>query len=78
MASIEEDRTAEARTLLRVVDESGEDYLFPMDLFVPIELPAKARRAFARATALRVSHPARRSEPSKNEMKLTRSAMTRD
>ena len=55
------DRVAEARSLLRVVDESGEDYLFPMDLFVPIELPAKARPAFGRATASGVSHPARRS-----------------
>jgi hypothetical protein len=56
-----EDPTAEARSLLRVVDESGEDYLFPKTLFVPIELPAKARGAFARATASGVSHPARRS-----------------
>src|SRR5882762_10121731 len=40
-----EDPTAEARSLLRVVDESGEDYLFPKTLFVPIELPAKARGA---------------------------------
>jgi hypothetical protein len=56
-----EDPTAEARSLLRVVDESGEDYLFPKTLFVPIELPAKARGAFARAIASGVSHPARRS-----------------
>ncbi len=25
--------------LLRVIDESGQDYLYPADCFVPIELP---------------------------------------
>ena len=25
--------------LVRVIDESGEDYLYPADYFVPIELP---------------------------------------
>lgn len=55
------DAAAEAHALLRVVDESGEDYLFPADLFVPIELPAKARSAFSRPTAAGVSRPARRS-----------------
>ena len=28
---------------LRVVDESGEDYLYPAEWFVPIELPQKVR-----------------------------------
>jgi len=31
---------------IRVVDESGEDYLYPKDFFVPIEVPAAARPAF--------------------------------
>jgi len=56
-----EDSSAEAHALVRVVDDSGEDYLFPADLFVPIELPAKARPAFARSTISGVSRPARRS-----------------
>jgi hypothetical protein len=56
-----EDPPAEARSLLRVVDESGEDYLFPSELFVPIDLPAKARPAFTGATGAAVSRPARRS-----------------
>jgi len=30
-----------------VIDESGEDYLFPAGLFVPIEVPQKAELAFA-------------------------------
>ena len=33
--------------LIRVVDESGEDYLYPEDLFVPIELPSAAKPAFS-------------------------------
>ena len=41
-----DDPAAEARSLLRIVDESGEDYLFPASLFVPIEVSAKARPAF--------------------------------
>ena len=28
---------------LRVVDESGEDYLYPAEWFVPIDLPQKVR-----------------------------------
>ena len=35
------------RSDLRVIDESGEDYLYPAEWFVPVELPAKARRAIA-------------------------------
>ncbi len=36
--------------LVRVVDESGEDYLYPQQLFVAIELPREAGRAFRAAT----------------------------
>ena len=42
-----EDRDASARGLVRVIDESGEDYLFPAALFVPIEVPKAAGRAFS-------------------------------
>ena len=41
------DPAAEAKALLRVIDESGEDYLFPARLFVPIEIPEKAEPVFA-------------------------------
>jgi hypothetical protein len=34
------DPEAEVRGMVRVVDESGEDYLYPHDLFVPVELTA--------------------------------------
>lgn len=30
---------------IRILDESGDDYLYPRGWFVPIELPLKARRA---------------------------------
>lgn len=30
---------------IRIVDESGEDYLYVRDWFVPVELPLKARNA---------------------------------
>jgi len=36
---------------LRVVDESGEDYLFPATAFVAISLPARVRSLFRRAAA---------------------------
>ena len=32
---------------LRVIDESGEDYLYPADYLVPIQLPKAAEKAFA-------------------------------
>ena len=34
---------------VRVVDESGEDYLYPGDYFVAVELPREAERALAGA-----------------------------
>ncbi len=34
---------------LRVVDESGEDYLYPAKWFVPVALSAKAKRVLAAA-----------------------------
>jgi hypothetical protein len=42
-----DDPEAEAHSLLRVIDETGEDYLFPKAYFVPIEVPAKAAPVFA-------------------------------
>jgi hypothetical protein len=43
------DRDAEAHGLLRIVDESGEDYLYPKNFFRPIELPQTVRRAILSA-----------------------------
>jgi hypothetical protein len=44
------DPEAESHGLVRVVDESGEDYLFPMSLFVRIQVPAEAEKAFSEAS----------------------------
>jgi len=41
------DPEAEAHGQIRVIDESGEDYLYPQDIFIPIEIPQEATRAFA-------------------------------
>src|SRR2546425_9927506 len=35
---------------MRVIDESGEDHLYPEEYFVPIELPQAAEKAVLRAT----------------------------
>jgi len=44
------DAKALSHGMLRVIDESGEDYLYPEDLFVPIELPTAAKPAFSGTT----------------------------
>ena len=41
------DRKAARRSLVRVIDESGEAYLFPAELFVDIEIPEAAVPAFS-------------------------------
>ena len=52
------DKDAAATRYVRVIDESGEDYLYPADYFVFVELPQKAKRAWAEA---RSSAPRRSS-----------------
>jgi hypothetical protein len=39
------DARAAKHGLIRVVDESGEDYLYPQSFFAPIALPLPIRRA---------------------------------
>lgn len=41
------DLTASAKGYLRVIDESGEDYLYPTDYFIAIELPQDAVKVLA-------------------------------
>jgi hypothetical protein len=45
------DENASRKDLLRVIDESGEDYLYPKDYFLEIELPQEAGRAVLRAAS---------------------------
>jgi len=42
------DESAAANNYLRVIDETGEDYLYPAALFVPIEIPQEAERLLVR------------------------------
>jgi len=44
------DESAAKENLVRVIDESGEDYLYPASSFVFIELPQEAERAFLRTS----------------------------
>lgn len=44
------DPVAASWGFVRVVDESGEDYLYPSECFVVVELPRAAARVFAGAT----------------------------
>jgi hypothetical protein len=43
------DEDVEADGDLRVIDESGEDYLYPADYFVLIELPKVVEKSLSRA-----------------------------
>jgi hypothetical protein len=56
-----DDPAAEGLSLVRVIDESGEDYLYPAGFFVPIALPLRAEPAFARAVAARAGRLRSRS-----------------
>ena len=44
-----EDSDAEPHDLIRVIDESGEDYLYPKKAFVEVALPQPIRRAVLHA-----------------------------
>ena len=41
------DPAARAKHLLRVIDESGEDYLYPEKYFLPIHLPKEEQKVIA-------------------------------
>ena len=43
------DHQAARHRQMRVIDESGEDYLYPQEYFVPIKLPQAAEKAVLRA-----------------------------
>ena len=43
------DAKAERLSQVRVIDESGEDYLYPADSFVALTLPESIRRAVLQA-----------------------------
>ena len=45
------DPDAAKHQLVRVIDESGEDYLYPKSYFVPVEAPAKVNDRESHAPA---------------------------
>ena len=44
------DKSASKDGYIRVVDESGEDYLYPESYFVLVKLPRKAQELVAKAS----------------------------
>ncbi len=44
------DRQAEADGLLRVIDEDAEDYLYPAEWFVAVEVPKVVERSLLKAS----------------------------
>jgi hypothetical protein len=60
------DPVAEREGCVRVVDESGEDYLYPKAHFIAVRLPREAERACAR-----------RSSGQASDSPLQRSALAR-
>lgn len=47
------DQDAENDGMMRVIDESGEDYLFPADFFVRVDFPATVEKAVVEAEPAR-------------------------
>jgi len=45
------DRTAERHHQVRVIDESGEDYLYPEKYFAPVRLPSTTKEKLEVITA---------------------------
>ena len=44
--SVLPDDEATKEGYMRIVDESGEDYLYPESYFIPIDLPREAQKAW--------------------------------
>ena len=62
------DREAAREGYLRIVDESGEDYLYPSELFVAVQLPA----AIARRLMLDSQENARKQSSPKLRLRASR------
>ena len=45
------DKTAEKHHQIRVIDESGEDYLYPDNFFAPVRLPNSTKEKLELVTA---------------------------
>jgi hypothetical protein len=49
------DRDAERDGVVRIIDESGEDYLYPAKWFLPLELPRSIEEALESVRELQTS-----------------------
>lgn len=45
------DKEAELHDQVRIIDESGEDYLYPSEFFAPIKLPVRTRNRIVEKAA---------------------------
>jgi len=66
------DKDAAATGHVRVIDESGEDYLYPANYFVFVALPQKAKRAWTTTRSL-----AKRQSPSNKSLQHTGARVAR-
>lgn len=48
--SVVQDASATKHDLVRIIDESGESYLYPADYFVALRLPNSVRDALSKAS----------------------------
>lgn len=44
------DKSAEASKYIRVIDNEGEDYLYPADYFILVDFPSEVERALLKAS----------------------------
>ncbi len=51
------DERAATNNYIRVIDETGEDYLYPAKYFVPIQLPPEVAKILPVGSALRNGRP---------------------
>jgi hypothetical protein len=77
------DAAAAARSYLRIIDESGEDYLYPRRMFLPVNVRPEARARLAkvlRHTRNKSSKPssnAHRRAPANRSRKTSRLASSK-
>jgi hypothetical protein len=55
--SVLPDERAAVNDYVRVIDETGEDYLYPAKYFVPFQLPPEIAKILPIASALRNGRP---------------------
>ncbi|HKR64998.1 MAG TPA: hypothetical protein VJZ00_14795 [Thermoanaerobaculia bacterium] len=48
MYPVLQDEFADEHDMIRVIDESGEDYLYPNEYFVRVDLPQSIERTLAK------------------------------